>query len=197
MTNAQTTGVIGLPMTETFTISDINAPLILSFEPIFSSLAFGRNNAVFTPVFTHSGKVLTIQGLQIGDEIRVNYKPMDAMQWNRDVTATILIAASAVSGQRVVTIDSAYADATIPSHAFRIAGVTKTAASNGASVEVIRRGELTDNGWNWDTAKPILLGLDGFLTQTLPPSAIFAAQIAVAVAATRIYINIEPPILFG
>ena len=90
--NAKTqTAVIGLPMTETFLISDINAPLILSFEPIFSSLAFGRNDAPMQTAFTVSGERITVQGLQIGDEIRVNYKPMGAIDWNGGAEENLLL----------------------------------------------------------------------------------------------------------
>lgn len=74
--------VIGLPMTETFTISETDAPLMLSFEPIGSSLAFGRNGAAYLPTFTHSGRSLTLSGLTVGDVIRVNYKTMDAVEWS-------------------------------------------------------------------------------------------------------------------
>lgn len=101
--NAKTqTAVIGLPMTETFLISDINAPLILSFEPIFSSLVFGRADAPMQTAFEVFGKNIMIQGLRIGDEIRVNYKPMEAIEWQNTPLSFIYDFNASESGNIIV-----------------------------------------------------------------------------------------------
>lgn len=72
-------------------------------------------------------------------------------------------------------------------------GLTTHSAVDGAPVTVATRGEVQDGSWSW-TPGPVLLGLDGALTQTQPPGLPFLVVIATAVSADTIVIRIDPPI---
>lgn len=82
-----------------------------------------------------------------------------------------LTAASSFSGHRVVVQTSsgiAYADP--GTHIGRSVGLTLNAASGGQDLNIRRFGEVTEPSWSWDTSKPVWLGVNGTLTQTIPNS---------------------------
>ena len=72
-------------------------------------------------------------------------------------------------------------------------GLTTHSALNGAPVTVAVRGEVQDPSWSW-TPGPVLLGLDGHLTQTQPPGIPTLVVIATAITADTIIIRIDSPI---
>jgi hypothetical protein len=82
MNNRLETAVIALPMTETHEITDASAPIILSFAPIVSSLAFEKNGLPFQAFFSIVDNLITITNVSNGDMLRVNYKPFSAVEWN-------------------------------------------------------------------------------------------------------------------
>jgi hypothetical protein len=83
MNNRLETAVIALPMTETHEITDASAPIILSFAPIISSLAFEKNGLPFQANFSIVDNLITITNISNGDVLRVNYKPFSAVEWNK------------------------------------------------------------------------------------------------------------------
>lgn len=111
--------------------------------------------------------------------------------------AVTRVAAQALGGHRVVRALASgevdYASADTPAHAEFIVGITAGAASAAAIATVRTGGELAELSWTW-TPGPIFCGVNGVLTQTVPTSG-FIRQVAVAETATRILIDLRPPIV--
>jgi hypothetical protein len=109
------------------------------------------------------------------------------------------LAGVAISGQRVVAENSAgeivYADATDLLKAHRTVGVSKTAASQGAQLEIVAFGEFEESGWNWTPNEPLFFDANGFLRQTPFPGAAFIQKVGHALTPTRIFLNLDTPIL--
>lgn len=93
--------------------------------------------------------------------------------------------------------DIVYADASILSHRGKLVGLTLSAASAGVTLDIRGDGEITEPSWSWTVDQPVYLGTNGLLTQTVPvkPSSEFLQRVGFAVAATRIFLLIEPPIV--
>jgi hypothetical protein len=111
------------------------------------------------------------------------------------VPVFIATANTILSGHRCVVIDSGlavYADKGTPSHATRVAGITRGAIASGASGEIQYGGEMSDPSFAF-TPGAIYLGSNGLLTQT-PPTSGFILEVAKALTSTRILINIQSPI---
>lgn len=107
-------------------------------------------------------------------------------------------AGAAVSGHMGVAINSdgevEYASCDSGLSSLSFIGVTTSAASSGADVPVRSSGEIEHGGWTWTPGLPVFLGLNGALTQTLPPGALFCLVVGYAHAATRLLVNPQPPI---
>lgn len=107
------------------------------------------------------------------------------------------IAAVALSGHIAVVLDAAGqalpADAAAPPH-YAVAGITTQAAAQGTPVEVINKGVLEHLGWTFTPDQPVFLGLAGAITQTLPPAAVFAKVLGIAVSPTRVSLDFQPAI---
>lgn len=103
-------------------------------------------------------------------------------------------AARALSGHRVLILKplADYPDLTAPGGGELIAGISTGAAAPGAPVEIQRAGEMIEATWSW-TPGPVFAGALGVLTQT-PPIGAWLRQVAVAVAPTRILIDLRPSI---
>lgn len=100
-----------------------------------------------------------------------------------------VIAAMPLGGQRAVTGAGVYADqATIDG----LLGITLEAATTGAAVRVRGAGTIDEPSWSWTPNVPIYVGASGVLTQT-PPAGI-VRRVAFALSATRIVVDIFPPI---
>jgi hypothetical protein len=110
------------------------------------------------------------------------------------------IADGAVGGGRVVVPTTSgkvgYADKSIAAHANKIVGITRNAASDGASIFVQYTGKMQDSGWTWITNNPIFCGLTGILTQTVPTSG-WVTQVAVALSPTEIIVEIKPTLVLS
>lgn len=106
------------------------------------------------------------------------------------------VAAANLSGHRAIVLNSTqqaiYADNQTSAHAARVLGITTGAAAIGSNATIQTFG-LTESSWNWSIG-PIFLATDGTLTQT-PPTTGFLLVIASAIAPTKIFINIQSPIL--
>lgn len=114
---------------------------------------------------------------------------------NTGAESLMLTADVPIGGHRVVRATSTgcnYADSSDKTHIGKIIGITLAAYSQGADVEIHTHGEWPELSWNWALG-PIYLGTNGLLTQTIPTSG-FVQQVATAIAPTRIFIEIQPPI---
>src|SRR5690606_23107372 len=77
-------------------------------------------------------------------------------------------------------------------HIDQLLGLTVTAASMGASINVQRSGAVNNSGWAWTPGR-VYLGAGGALTQT-PASDGFDVLIGRAVSATRLLLDLQDPI---
>lgn len=113
--------------------------------------------------------------------------------------ATTYTAATAISGHMLVTLNSTgeaiYADCTSVSKV-NVLGITTGAASAGAEVSLATQGTLEFNGWTFTVDQLVFLGLNGTLTQILPPGAICQKVVGLAISATCVSIELRPPIYF-
>ena len=78
-----------------------------------------------------------------------------------------------------------------------VAGITDLAVATGEVAEVYDSGPITHLGWTWTANLPIYLGLDGGITQTVPPEALYTKVLGMAVSPTMIVIDIQPAIFFN
>jgi len=109
-------------------------------------------------------------------------------------------AAASLGGQRVVRVTTGgevnYADSATTGHAKSVLGITAGAASSGASVRVLTYGTLVDPSFSFTPLAPIYVGSSGTLTQTAPTSG-FVQQVAVAVTATTIFVDLLPSLILS
>jgi hypothetical protein len=107
------------------------------------------------------------------------------------------VAAQALSGERVVKtlVDGRvdYASVDRVGDAGFVVGVTQEAIAAGSSGLVQPVGEMQSDTWSW-TPGPIYLGLNGAIVQT-PPAGAFVQRIGTAIAADRIMVFLQTPIL--
>lgn len=111
-------------------------------------------------------------------------------------TALSLSATGPISGHRaIVSTGSAarYPDASVSADGDLIVGISTNAAVDGDEVTVRTTGEIIEPSWNW-TPGPIFAGNNGVLTQT-PPAGAWIRQVGVAVAPTRIVVDLRPTFL--
>lgn len=112
----------------------------------------------------------------------------------------VYVADAALGGHRVVRITGTgvdYADCTAPAHVGLVAGITTGAVAQGASAAVANREVVAEPSWAWTAGEPVMLGSNGVLTQTPPANAVFAQVIGVALSATSLFVNVQPPITLG
>ena len=103
-----------------------------------------------------------------------------------------------IGGHRVVIQEAdgtvSYADHTDPAHADMALGLTIEAAGAGDEIQILVGGETIEPSWAWDVTRPIYLGATGLLTQT-PPTTGFLQQVAIPLAADRIYWQPQPAVI--
>lgn len=109
-----------------------------------------------------------------------------------------LVAATSVGGGRVVVIrsdgEAEYASQADLDHRWLSVGVTVGAATAGDTVTVRSHGVLADGTWTWTPRAPLFLGVNGLLTHVEPAAPAFSRIVAVAINATSILIDPQPPI---
>lgn len=112
-------------------------------------------------------------------------------------TQTVTVGATPLSGHTAVAVDAdgllVYADSSNPAHRFAVLGLLSQAFSAGTEAEVRTGFVLEHSGWTW-TPGPVFVGLGGALVQTVPGSAVFCQVVGLALSATRILIDVQPPI---
>lgn len=110
---------------------------------------------------------------------------------------TVMVGAAPISGHTAVALDSGglliYADCTNLAHLGAVLGVVANAYSAGDSAVVQTSFDLHHAGWAF-TPGPVFAGAGGAIVQTLPPGAVFAQVLGYALSATRIHIDVQPPI---
>lgn len=110
---------------------------------------------------------------------------------------TVTVGAAPISGHTAVALDSGglliYADCTNPAHLGAVLGVVANAYGAGDSAVVQTSFDISHAGWAF-TPGPVFAGAGGAIVQTLPPGAVFAQVLGYALSATRIHIDVQPPI---
>jgi hypothetical protein len=105
-----------------------------------------------------------------------------------------------LSGHRVVVVypDSRahYADNQVMDDMPRVMGITMGAVSEGNPCDIQVFGEMIESSWSWTEGRPIFLGGNGLLTQTVPTTG-FQMEVAFAVTPQKIMIEIKPPIVLA
>lgn len=108
-----------------------------------------------------------------------------------------LVANGAIGGHRLVIADAAglaiYADQADPTHYGRVLGLTRGAAASGGTLDIALAGDVTEPSWTWNPG-PLWAGSNGLLTQ-LPSTTGWLQQVATALTATRIVLDLKQPIL--
>lgn len=112
--------------------------------------------------------------------------------------ATLIpVGATPLSGHSAVALgaDGALqpADCTLAAHRGAVLGVVANAYAAGADAVVSNNIPLEHAGWTWAVG-PVFLGAAGVLTQVLPAGAKFSQVVGHAVSATRVLIDVQPPI---
>lgn len=104
------------------------------------------------------------------------------------------IATEAISGQRAVyaVAGGVALSSSLANSSCEVVGVTTAAAILGDQVTVKTSGELIDPSFAFSVG-PVFLGLSGILTNTVPLTG-SQVRIGKALSATKLLIEIEPPI---
>jgi hypothetical protein len=108
------------------------------------------------------------------------------------------VAGQNLSGHRAVAIVNnlaVYGSNTNPAQLGCIRGITIGATVTGETATIQVYGPMVEPSFDWIPG-PIFVAVNGALTQS-PPGTGWLQQIAVADSATRIFIDIQPPITLG
>lgn len=112
-------------------------------------------------------------------------------------TTLVTVGAAPISGHTAAALGAdgllIYADCTNPSHLGAVLGVVANAYGAGDPAVVQTSFDLSHTGWAFSPG-PVFAGAGGAIVQTLPPGAVFAQVLGYALSATRIRIDVQPPI---
>lgn len=113
------------------------------------------------------------------------------------VQTVVRIAGETVSALRVVFESQAHAFATDPAteSVYQTLGLAVTSATAGAELTIQTQGPIDDSSWNWAEGF-VWCGPSGVLTQT-PPTSGWDFIIGFATSATRLYIDLNEPVLLA
>ena len=110
---------------------------------------------------------------------------------------TVTVGSLPLSGHSAVAVDAGglliKADCTNTSHQGAVLGLLAGAYSPGDEAVVQTAFTLEHTGWAW-TPGPVFVGVAGQLTQSLPVGAVFSQTVAHALSATRVLVDVQPPI---
>ena len=110
---------------------------------------------------------------------------------------TVTVGSLPLSGHSAVAVDAGglliKADCTNPAHQGAVLGLLANAYSPGDQAVVQTAFTLEHTGWAW-TPGPVFVGASGQLTQVPPGGAVFSQVVAHALSATRVLVDVQPPI---
>lgn len=78
-----------------------------------------------------------------------------------------------------------------------VVGITTSDNNPGDITAPLMTGIIEDINWTFTPDGRVFLGDNGQLVQTLPPAALFQQVVGIALSATKVLINIMPPILLA
>ena len=107
-----------------------------------------------------------------------------------ELLAQTVLTAEAVGGGRIITAAGLYTQAGTYNLAL---GITDAAAISGAIANVRTGGVMAEASWAWTPGIAIFASPNGIMTQT-PPASGLQRQVARAVTATKIIIDLQPSI---
>lgn len=114
-------------------------------------------------------------------------------------SSIFMMTASALSGHSLVVPNDTglvgYGDPTNINHSNRPVWLTTDAWVSGVIATLRVGGIVTEPSWNWTPGLPIWFGLNGQLTQTIPPEAVFIRRVAEVVEPTIIEFRPNQPIV--
>lgn len=103
-----------------------------------------------------------------------------------------------ISGHTAVALDAQgllrCADCSVAAPFGLALGLVAQAYEAGAMAAVQTWQVVEHSAWSW-TPGPVFVGLAGQLVQVLPPQAVFMQVVGFALAATRLRVAVQPPIL--
>ena len=110
---------------------------------------------------------------------------------------TVTVGATPLSGHSAVAVNAAGllvpADSTNPAHRGAVLGLVANAYSPGDEAVVQTGFVLEHAGWTWAPG-PVFVGIAGQFVQSLPAGALFSQVVGEAISATRLLIDLHPPI---
>jgi len=109
---------------------------------------------------------------------------------NGSQTQITAIAAEAIGGQRIVSLNSD-GKAIYPTDYSSAIGITTGAVELGATATIITSGQITETSWSWTPNMPLFLSDNGLMTQTAPVTGELV-QIGWAITSTTIFLKINP-----
>lgn len=113
-------------------------------------------------------------------------------------TRVTVTAGEVLGGHKAIKLGAGgkafYASADVADDALKVIGISITAADIDATVTVKISGKITESTWDWDTTKPVFLGVDGRLTQTEPTSGV-SLVMGWPLSATELWLKRHEPII--
>lgn len=79
-------------------------------------------------------------------------------------------------------------------HVNSVIGLAKQTGNNGEVISVLEDELMTNTAWSWTPNKPVFLGLNGTLTQSLSGVA-YIQQMGIALSPTQVIIRISQPFI--
>lgn len=113
------------------------------------------------------------------------------------VQTIVRAAGQTISALRIVYESQQLARLVDPSSqsVFQALGLALTSGSTGAQITIQTQGFVDDSSWSW-TEGHVWCGANGILTQT-PPTSGWDFIIGFATSATRLYIDLNEPVLLA
>jgi hypothetical protein len=109
------------------------------------------------------------------------------------------VVAQNTSGHRLLVPDAdglaVYADPTDLDHVSKSIWMSVSSWTDGWTARLVSQGKVEESTWNWTPGQSIWLGLDGQLTQTIPPEAAFIRRVAEVIDPTTIEFRPSQPIV--
>ena len=109
------------------------------------------------------------------------------------------VAGSTIGSHKIVKLGSDgllyYASCDNLSDVDKIVGLSLNSANYGEAVKVLVFGRISDTSFNFDTEKPIFLGINGQIVQETPQSALFIQRIGKVLRSEEIIIDLDEPII--